>query len=192
MHIFSYLNEKEECKTITNCISITSSEFQVYSHKPTCGYGNSPYDALNPANEYVFSTSLNIYNLTFDISSNFPVEIRSYLIETRTNLGPCYWRYPKRFRLFGSKDKVRWKELDNHYGTELSTRAVLTSFPVTKNAGIYSSFRFVVDETDVSSGSWTSISRFEIDGNIIKEVHTCTTRKEISKTLFCIIFLFLS
>ena len=153
-----------------------------------CGYGTSMYNLLNESNEYVFSTSASTYSITFDISNKYKIKATNYLIETRTNINPCYWRYPMKFRLLGAVDKTDWKELDSRSGTELNTRAALISYSITQNKGIYSSFKLEVTETDVASGRWNSLSRFELEGSIINEGCTCHKNREIISSLFFTIF----
>ena len=87
MRIFSYLKSRKECSTTSKCFNITSADFQAYGSN-ICGVGTSPYNLLNEANEYVYSTSLNKYSITFDISYKYRIEVTNYLIETRTNNNP--------------------------------------------------------------------------------------------------------
>ena len=146
-NIFDYLSNDERCSNIANCIHITHENFMPYTISSTCGTGKDPYDILNSKNEYVFSTELYNYSITFDIRYRYRVEVKNYMIESRINNQGCFWRYPRKFRLLGSNNKRDWKELSNHEGDELSTRGKLISFPVTKNQGIYSSFKLIVDDT---------------------------------------------
>ena len=194
-NIFDYLSNDERCSNIANCIHITHENFMPYTISSTCGTGKDPYDILNSKNEYVFSTELYNYSITFDIRYRYRVEVKNYMIESRINNQGCFWRYPRKFRLLGSNNKRDWKELSNHEGDELSTRGKLISFPVTKNQGIYSSFKLIVDDTvSGASNTWSSISRFGIDGIFVKTAKTCLClrRRSFNFSLFLLVMLFTS
>lgn len=174
INIFDYLSKNEKCSNIANCIFISSDNFEPYSISSTCGIGKNPYDILNNINNYVFSTKLYSYNISFDIGYRYKVDAKNYSLESRINIGGCFWRYPRKFRLLGSNNKKDWKELSNHEGDELDKRGVSISFNVTENQGAYSSFKLIVDDTvSGANNTWSSISKFEIGGRLVKAAKSC-------------------
>ena len=192
INIFEYLSKNEKCSNVANCTKISSDNFEPYSVSSACGSGKDPYDILNNDNYYVFSTKLYSYSIIFDIKYRYKVDIKNYSIESRINIGACFWRYPRKFRLFGSNNKNNWKELSYHEGDELSERGVPISFNVTKNQGAYSSFKLIVEDTvSGASNTWSSISRFEIGGIFVKAAKSCICQRKngFNVSLFLLIIL---
>jgi hypothetical protein len=111
-------------------------------------------------------------------------------MESRENPSYCQWRYPKIFKFYGLKYSEIWEELDSHDGTELSTAATLINFPITRIVSSYSAFKINIEQCG-GPGSWSAISRFEIDGDFVQknDAPTCRSIRASYSVFIYVIFI---
>ena len=165
--IFDKIIQSSSCKTLYECVDITSNEFDPYNEVAICGSGKEPSDILSENSVDLFSSRDPTFNVSFEFKKHkiHPIVIQLASV-VNTDPSRCQWRYPFAFAFEGLLNG-QWKMLGNFRGDTLSTRDYPFNFTleVLPFYITFSTFRLSVTEY-AGTGGWTGIRKFDIIGSI--------------------------
>ena len=194
-NVFDILNYSQNWeKGIQNFVTIESKQFKSY-HYEVCGLGLNENDIITTNNEEVFSTKYEQFSIEFHFK-HIKINPISIHLESQKEEPTCTWGYPTKFALKGSNTGTDWEEIESFENESLSTRGKLVEFPIvqteTNQNNYFSYFQLNVFECSSSGSNWKAISRFTINGSIIRNSNeTCIRKNHINSMILFYIAIFI-